>query len=563
MSTGPLDPLQRRRALAQLADGTVDVLVVGGGVVGAGAALDAATRGLTVGIVEQGDWAGGTSSRSSRLAHGGLRYLEHGEFGLVHEALAERGLLLERLAPHLVRPVRFVFPLTKGWERPYVGAGVALYDVLARFGAGGGTLPGHRHLTRRAALRMFPALDPGALVGALTFFDAQIDDARHTLATVRTAVAHGALAASRVQVTGFRRDGDRVVGVQGWDRLAKTPVALSARTVVAATGVWGARTRTLLDGDTGGTVVTPSKGVHLVVPRRAIDGQTALIARTSTSVLFLLPWGANWLVGTTDTIWHGSLDVDQSGVEVDRRDVDFLLTEANRWLRTPLTHEDVVGVYAGLRPLVTDADVQDTTKVSREHVVSRLAPGLVSVAGGKYTTYRVMASDVVDAAVAELPEMRRPGPSRTAGVPLVGAEGFPRLWEDRHRLTATHRLPLPVIEHLLRRHGDQTTRVLALLDEAPELAEPVVEGAAYLAAEIVHAAAEEGPLTVDDVMNRRTRLGTEVPDGARPAATAVAELMAGPLGWDRVELRRQVAAYQERPPAWGDRTDGVEHEPSA
>jgi glycerol-3-phosphate dehydrogenase len=551
VTTGPLDPEQRRRALAQLAGGTVDVLVVGGGVVGAGAALDAATRGLTVGIVEQGDWAGGTSSRSSRLAHGGLRYLEHGEFGLVHEALGERGLLLDRLAPHLVRPVRFVFPLTKGWERPYVGAGVALYDVLARFGAGGGTLRGHRHLTRRAALRLFPALDPGALVGALTFLDAQIDDARHTLATVRTAVAHGALAASRVQVTGFRRDGERVVGVEGWDRLAEAPVQLSARVVVAATGVWGARTRALLDGGAAGSVVTPSKGVHLVVPRRAIDAQTALIARTATSVLFLLPWGSNWLVGTTDTVWRGELDVDQGGVDVEEGDVDFLLAEANRWLRRPLTREDVVGVYAGLRPLVTEADVQETTKVSREHVVSRLAPGLVSVAGGKYTTYRVMAADVVDAATEELPDMLRPGPSRTEGVPLVGAEGFGRLWEERHRLTATHRLPLPVIEHLLRRHGDQTPRVLALVEAAPELAEPVVEGSPYLGAEIVHAAAEEGPLSLDDVMHRRTRLGTEVVDGARSAAAAVAELMAGPLGWDREEARRQVAAYRDRPPPWG------------
>jgi glycerol-3-phosphate dehydrogenase len=553
VTTGRLDPTQRARALTELGRGAVDVLVVGGGVVGAGAALDAATRGLTVGLVEQGDWAGGTSSRSSRLAHGGLRYLEQREFGLVHEALSERGLLLDRLAPHLVRPVRFVFPLTKGWERPYVGAGVALYDVLARFGAGGGTLPGHRHLTRRAALRLFPALDPGSLVGALTFFDAQIDDTRHTLATVRTAVAHGALAASRVQVTGFLRDGERVVGVMGQDRLTGAAVRLNARVVVAATGVWGPGTRAMLAGGTAGDGVTPSKGVHLVLPRGAIDARTALIARTASSVLFLLPWGRHWLVGTTDSAWRGELGTDQRGVEVTDQDVDSLLAEANRWLRRPLTREDVLGVYAGLRPLVTEADVADTSKVSREHVVSRPAPGLVTVAGGKYTTYRVMAADVVDAAAEQLPEHLRPGPSRTQGVALVGAEGFAELWERRHALTATHRLPLPVVEHLLRRHGDQTPSVLALLEAQPDLAEPVAQGADYLRAEIVQAATEEGPLTVDDVMNRRTRLGTEVADGARDLAETVAGLMAAPLGWSAGEVRRQGAEYRALSPAWTSR----------
>jgi glycerol-3-phosphate dehydrogenase len=405
-------------------------------------------------------------------------------------------------------------------------------------------------LTRRAALRLFPGLDPGALVGALTFFDAQIDDARHTLATVRTAVAHGALVASRVQVTGFLRDGQQVVGVSGLDRLTGAPVQLRARVVVAATGVWGPATRAMLDGAPAGDGVTPSKGVHLVLPRRAIDARTALIARTASSVLFLLPWGHHWLVGTTDSAWQGELGADQRGVEVTDQDVDFLLTEANRWLRRPLTRDDVLGVYAGLRPLVTEADVQDTSKVSREHVVSRPAPGLVTVAGGKYTTYRVMAADVVDAATEQLPEQLRPGPSRTQGVALVGAEGFAELWEQRHALTATHRLPLPVVEHLLRRHGDKTPSVLALVDGEPALAEPVADGADYLRAEILHAAAEEGPLSVDDVMNRRTRLGTEVADGAREHAEVVAGLMAEPLGWDCDEVRRQASEYRALPTAW-------------
>lgn len=549
MATGRLDLAQRSRALAELQHGRVDVLVVGGGVTGAGAALDAASRGLTVGLLEQDDWAAGTSSRSSRLAHGGLRYLEQREFGLVHEALTERGLLLDRLAPHLVRPVRFVFPLTKGWERPYVGAGVALYDMLARFG-GGGSLSGHRHLSRRAALRLVPGLDPDSLVGAVTYFDAQIDDARHTLAVVRTAVTHGALAASRVAVTGFVREGEQVVGVEATDRLTGEPLRILARSVVAATGVWGPQTRALLAEGSAPAEVTPSKGVHLVVPKAAIESHTALITRTAKSVLFLLPWGEHWLVGTTDTQWSGTLGTDQDSVTVTDEDVDYLLEQANRWLRRPLTRDDVVGTFVGLRPLVTPEDAEDTTKVSREHVVSRPAPGLVSIAGGKYTTYRVMAEDVVDAAVEQLPEELRPGRSRTEAIVLVGAEGFRDLWARRYELAGKHRLPVPTVEQLLRRHGDQTPAVLELTAAHPELAEPVDPRAAYLRAEVVHAVTAEGALDVVDVVNRRTRLHLQLPDGARAAADDVAALMAGPLGWTPAQAAERAAAYRALPSAW-------------
>jgi len=505
--------------------------------VGAGAALDAASRGLTVGLVEQDDWASGTSSRSSRLAHGGLRYLEQREFGLVHEALTERGLLLEHLAPHLVRPVRFVFPLATGWERPYVGAGVALYDVLARFGARSGTLPGHRHLSRRAALRLFPGLNPESLAGAITFFDAQIDDARHTLATVRTAVSHGTHAVSRMQVTDLVRRGDGVVGVRAHDRCADTDVEIRARSVVFATGVWGPV------GAPSPASVAPSKGVHLVVPQSAVLAHTALIARTGSSVLFCLPWEQHWLIGTTDTPWTGRLGVNEDDVEATDEDIDYLLGEANRWLRRPLTRADVVGVYAGLRPLVSDEPPSDTTRVSREHQVSRLAPGLVSVAGGKYTTYRVMAADVIDAAVAELPAGRRPGPSRTEALPLVGAEDFATLWQERTLLGAEHGVPVGVVEHLLRRHGDQVVDVLGLVSADPELGRAVAPGTVYLKAEVVHAAAVEGAMEVADVMNRRTRLSTEVADSARAHARTVAELMAPVLGWSADALDEATGSY--------------------
>ena len=525
----------------------MDVLVVGGGVVGAGAALDAASRGLTVGVVEQDDWASGTSSRSSRLAHGGLRYLEQREFGLVHEALTERGLLLEHLAPHLVRPVRFVLPLAKGWERPYVGAGVALYDMLARFGARSGTLPGHRHLSRRAALRLAPGLRPDALAGAVTFFDAQIDDARHTLATVRTALTHGAKAVSRVQVTEVVREGDRVVGVRAVDRLTGDDVEIKARVVVFATGVWGPV------GEPASSAVAPSKGVHLVVRRSAVLSHTALIARTGSSVLFCLPWEHHWLIGTTDTPWSGGLGVNEDTVVATDDDVDYLLAEANRWLRRPLTRDDVVGVYAGLRPLVSDEPTDDTTKVSREHQVARLAPGLVSVAGGKYTTYRVMAADVIDAAVAELPQRRRPGPSRTAALPLVGAEDFESVWQRRVTLAAEHDLSLDVLEHLLRRHGDQVFDVLALISASPHLGEALSPEVTYLKAEVEHAVRCEGAMLVADVMSRRTRLRTEAPDGARAHARAVAELMAEPLGWGDDDIDEAVDGYLGQPLVWQPR----------
>ena len=544
MTTGRLNPAQRRLAVDELGRGVVDVLVVGGGVVGAGAALDAASRGLTVGLAERDDWASGTSSRSSRLAHGGLRYLEQREFGLVHEALTERGLLLDRIAPHLVRPVRFVFPLTTQWERPYVGAGVALYDVLARFGARSGSLPAHRHLSKRAALRLVPGLDDSSLTGAVTFFDAQIDDARHTLAAVRTAVAHGAHAASQVEVTGFLRDGDVVKGVDAVDRINGRALTIRARVVVCAMGVWGEGLPGLLGSATNGRAVVPSKGVHLVVGRQAIDSHTAVIARTAASVLFLLPWANHWIVGTTDTPWGGDVDTFDD-VRPEEADVEYLLGEANRWLRRPLTRDDVVATYAGLRPLVAEAEDPDTTRISREHLVTTLAPGLVSVSGGKYTTYRVMAADAVDLAVRQLPPELAVGASRTAGLPLVGAEGFTTLWQDREELALAWRLPVRTVARLLRRHGDQTGDVIELIQQRPELGEPVA-GSRYLAAEFVHAAAAEGATAVADALLRRTHLGLESAGRGRDAVEPVATLLGSVLGWDADQRRSQQEQYLGR-----------------
>ena len=537
----------RTDALRRLGTETVDVVVVGGGVVGAGAALDAASRGLTVALLERHDWAAGTSSRSSRLAHGGLRYLEQFEFGLVREALGERGLLLERLAPHLVTPVPFILPLTRGWERPYLGAGVALYDALSRISRSGAPLKGHRHLSRRGVQRLSPGLATEQITGAIGFYDAQIDDARHTLAVVRTAAARGVLAVSGVEVTGVLRDGEQVAGVTGTDRETGQPVHVRGRVVVVAAGVWSDRVNAWLDRPAPAPVV-PSIGVHIVVPRSTLDLGTAVIARTPSSVLFMLPWGEHWLVGTTDTEWTGDRDDPQARPQ----DVDYLLDQANRWLVRPLRHEDVVGVYAGLRPLVAPVgDEQgETAKLSREHLVGKPAPGLVTVTGGKYTTYRVMASDAIDVAVKELPEPVPP--SRTQFVPLAGAGGFRELWAEREAVAAKTGLDLPTVSHLLRRHGSLAYEVLDLVDQDPELAERVHPDAPYLAAEVLHAVTHEDARHLDDILVRRTRLALETRDGARSVAERVAAGVAPVLGWDHDQQQAEVdvfaAAAYGRPP---------------
>ena len=395
--TPALSPAARDAALATLEADELDVLVVGGGVVGSGTALDAVTRGLSTGLVEQRDFASGTSSRSSKLVHGGLRYLEMLDFGLVKEALEERGLLLTRLAPHLVRPVSFLYPLThRGWERPYVGAGLALYDALAMAGKYDVGLPRHQHLTRHGALRLAPDLRPDSLVGAVRYYDAQVDDARHTMTVARTAAAHGAHVASRTKVVGFLREGERVTGAQVVDLETGRSFDVRARVVVNAAGVWTNDIQELVGGR-GALQVQASKGIHLVVPRDRIRSETGLILRTETSVLFVIPWGRHWIIGTTDTPW----DLDKAHPAASRSDIDYLLGHVNAVLREPLRHEDVEGVYAGLRPLASGQS-EPTSRISREHTVVAPVPGLVMIAGGKYTTYRVMARDAVDAAAHSL-----------------------------------------------------------------------------------------------------------------------------------------------------------------
>ncbi|MGH8870097.1 MAG: glycerol-3-phosphate dehydrogenase/oxidase [Actinomycetes bacterium] len=539
MGSGSLGPAERTRALAALQGGELDVVVVGGGVVGAGTALDVATRGLTVGILEARDWASGTSSRSSKLIHGGLRYLEQLNVGLVREALAERGLLVQRLAPHLVRPVPFLFPLThRGWERCYVGAGLALYDTLG-YGTGHSRgLPHHRHLTRRQALRLAPALRSDALVGALQYYDAQVDDARHTLALVRTAAAYGAHTANRVQVVGFLREGERVTGVRAIDLETAESFTVRARVVVNATGVWTDDTQAMVGGR-GQISVRASKGVHLVVPRDRIRSDTGIVLRTERSVLFVIPWGRHWVIGTTDTDWT----LDKAHPAASSTDIDYVLAHVNAVLRTPLTRQDVEGVYAGLRPLLA-GESEHTSALSREHVVATPVPGLVMVAGGKYTTYRVMAKDAVDAAAHSLGGWV--APSCTDRIPLLGAEGFPALWNARERLADESGLHVARVEHLLRRYGSLVHDLLALVADDPALGEPVPGADDYLRAELVYAATEEGARHLDDVLTRRTRISIESWDRGVEAAPDAARLVAPVLGWDTDHAAREAEHYRKR-----------------
>ena len=526
-------------ALEAMAAHQLDVLVVGGGVVGAGSALDAATRGLSVGLVEARDWASGTSSRSSKLIHGGLRYLEMLDFRLVREALKERGLLLDRLAPHLVRPVPFLYPLTGHvWERGYAGSGVALYDAMSLSSGHGRGLPSHRHLTRRHALRLAPSLRKDALVGAIQYYDAQVDDARLVATLVRTAVTYGAEAANRARVVAFLREGERVTGAVVRDELTGTEYRIRAAQVINATGVWTDDVQEMV-GERGKFHVRASKGVHLVVPRDRIQSETGIILRTEKSVLFIIPWGRHWIIGTTDTDWH----LDKENPAATAADIDYVLAHVNKVLNTPLSREDVEGVYAGLRPLLA-GESDETSKLSREHLVAHAAPGLVVVAGGKYTTYRVMALDAVNAAVHGLD--RRVAASCTENVPLLGADGFPARWNGRHALADRADLHVAWIEHLLRRYGTMTDELVGLIREDPGLGRPLEGAGDYLRAEVVYAAAYEGALDLEDVLTRRTRICFETFDRGVRAARPAAELLAPVLGWDAARIDAEVAGYEAR-----------------
>ena len=534
-----LGPEERAAAIAQLKGKELDILVIGGGIVGTGAALDAVTRGLRTGLVEARDWASGTSSRSSKLVHGGIRYLEQLDFRLVREALIERGLLLQRIAPHLVRPVRFLYPLTKPvWERLYVGAGMLLYDLFSYTGGRPPGVPHHRHLTRRQLLRAVPSLKAHAYRGGLVYYDGQVDDARYVATLARTASFYGAHVASRVRVEGFIKVGERVVGVTAHDLETGERFDIMAKQVVNATGVWTDDTQAMV-GERGQFKVRASKGVHLVVPRDRFQSKLGLLLRTEKSVLFVIPWGRHWLIGTTDTDWN----LDKAHPAATAADIDYLLDHVNRVLAVPLTRDDVEGVFAGLRPLLA-GESDETSKLSREHIVAHTVPGLVVVAGGKWTTYRVMAKDAIDEAVRALDG--RYSRSITENIALLGAEGYQAAWNKRGKIARAFDVHKVRIEHLLKRYGVMTDELLDLIRARPELQEPLPGADDYIGAEVVYAATHEGALHLEDVLARRTRISIEAWDRGVSAAPVAAELLAGVLGWDAERTEREVSRYLER-----------------
>jgi glycerol-3-phosphate dehydrogenase len=468
---GQLSPDLRAAVSTELSRAQLDVLVIGGGVVGAGAALDAVTRGLSVGLIEMRDWAAGTSSRSSKLIHGGLRYLGTLDFSLVREAAYEQSLLVDRIAPHLVHRVPFLYPLRHGgWERALLGAEMVVYDAVAQLAASPRSRRSYRHLSKRSLGRIAPALRLDELTGAVQYYGAQVDDARYVLTLVRTAAAYGAMVGSRIRARELMVESGRVVGVRVDDLTSGRRHEIRAKVVVSATGVWTDQTIQMI-ADAGldripTLRVKGSKGVHLVVPLDRIRSSTGLISRTDTSVLLVVPWGRHWIIGTTDTAWS----LDRKSPAATAVDIDYLLTEVNRILRAPLSLEDVESCYAGVWALPSNLSAE-SSQIARERIVTRVVPCLVMVAGGTYSTYRVMAANAIDEAAKSLGGLI--SESITEKVPLLGADGYYARWNQRHLLARRAGLQVARVEHLLNRYGAMADQLLDLVARQPELAAPL------------------------------------------------------------------------------------------
>ncbi|MFN8621879.1 MAG: glycerol-3-phosphate dehydrogenase/oxidase [Chloroflexota bacterium] len=520
---------QRAADLRRLADERWPLLIVGGGIVGGGALLDAASRGLGAALIEQDDLAVGTSSRSSRLIHGGLRYLEHYQFHLVREALRERSRLL-RLAPHLVTLAPFLFPVygMPLVHRAFYGAGLTLYDVLGAARDGGRS----RHLGAKAVKRLAPSIRMDGLRGGIVYHDGVEDDARLVIAVVRTAQRNGATAVTRVRATGLLKDANgKVAGVTAEDRETGATFEIRADAVLDATGVWMGRTDSPLGGSS--VPIVPSRGTHLVVPRSRIPVQTAVTLRVPRKVLFMIPWPGAWLIGTTDIPDAGRADRPSP----TDREVDEILAAVNHTLDVDLTRDDCVGAYTGLRPLVGVPGGGDTVAVSREHKVRREDDGLTRVSGGKYTTFRVMAEDAVEVALGE----GAPA-SRTTTLPLAGAAPRADLGRLADRLARETGLGRAITTQLVDRHGTEASDVLALGREL-DLVRPLGPGIPQLEAEVAWAARAELARSLDDILARRMRLAMLLPDRGASIAARVDEIAGAELGWDPAGRDVRVGAY--------------------
>lgn len=523
--------------LDRLAGDHFDVLVIGGGITGAGVALDAATRGLSTALVEAEDFASGTSSRSSKLVHGGLRYLQNGDVRLVFEALRERKRLRHN-APHLVKLLPFLVPI---FERDglinrrvarSLGAAMWMYDLTGGWRIG----KLHRRLTADEAHAHMPTLSRRNLAYAYLYFDATVDDARLVLAVARTAAAHGATIANRCRVVGLRHDEDGTVVAAEVDTGDGT-IVVRADAIVSATGVWADEVRNL-EGGRDEATIRPAKGVHLTLPWSLIRNDIAAVVPVpgDKRSLFVVPWGPlpdgtfqHTYIGTTDTDYDGRLD----DPPCNAADIDYVLGAVNSAIETELAPANVTAVWAGLRPLVRSAASQRTADLSRRHRVTTGPGGVISVAGGKLTTYREMAEDAVDTVLHRLGRTAR---CRTKKLPLLGADGFV---EGEAGETGTPEA------HLADRHGSLAAALEALIAADPTLAGPLVPGLPYLRAEGVYAARHEMATTLVDVLVRRTRAHLFDRKATFDAATDVADLLGDELGWDAAERARQVNAYHQ------------------
>lgn len=536
-SVAPRTPFDRESELARLADEQFDVLVIGGGITGAGVALDAAARGLRTALVERQDFASGTSSKSSKLIHGGLRYLRQNEFGLVYEALAERQRLMAN-APHLVTPLPFLIPLfgSKGVAK----SGLArLYSVaLWQYDLTGGLRIGRRHrrISRAEALAHLPTLDTDRLVAGFLYWDARADDARLTLTVLRTAVVnYGAVAANYAPVASIlRQEGNsRARGARLEDG-----TEVRASVVVNATGVWSDAVRSLDEGAGALGTLRPAKGIHLTFPshRLPVDVAAVLPAPDDGRGIFVIPWDNFTYAGTTDTDYQGPLDDPHCTPD----DVAYILDAINAAVTTPLSVDDVVGAWAGLRPLVRSAKRQRTADLSRRHRVTISDQEMVTVTGGKFTTYRRMAADTVDEVVRILGRGAKRSP--TKHLRLLGAEGSAALAQPG----AAERLGVgqSILDHLSGRYGTEARTVIAMTEADPELARPLIAGLPYLRAEAVYAARYEMAWTLDDILARRTRALLLARDASAAAAPGVARLIAPELGWSMARIEHEVATYQ-------------------
>jgi glycerol-3-phosphate dehydrogenase len=537
----PLGSFERNDNIAQLGVGTYDLLVIGGGITGAGVALDAAARGLRTALVERDDFASGTSSKSSKLVHGGLRYLQNGDVRLVYEALHERQRLL-RNAPHLVKVLPFLIPVFTGrggiipeQVARALGSAMWMYDLTGGLRIG----KRHRRLKRDAALKHMPTLAE-RLAWAYLYYDAQADDARLTLTIARTAALDfGATVVNHAAVTGLRKQGERVTGALVDVGDAGGPIEVRARAVVNAAGVWADDVRALDEGVHPDTI-RPAKGIHITVPWERVRNDIAAVVPVpgDRRSVFVVPWpghdgtvggpGSVTYVGTTDTDYDGDVDDPQCTPD----DVGYLLRALNHSLTEPVDESDVIGTWAGLRPLVSDARSGRTADISRRHRVLTSEGGVVTVIGGKLTTYREMAEDAVEAALRVLGDQApgRAGRRRTRKLRLRGADGWEREAEgDRH---------------LAERYGGEAAVVRAMITADPSLGEPLVPGLPYRRAEALYAVRYEMATTLDDVLSRRTRARLRDRDATAAAAGDVAALIAREVGWSEDERAAQVAAYR-------------------